>query len=347
MTQEDRAIPAPRQSTSTPEEGSDRLPKPAQLPEATEAKATHRARDELTLASAAGGGKQEREQRGHGSTHEAEMAASREAIKAGAAGEADATLETAHATSQAAAPAGDLVDAPTSQPDALRSETRPVSKVSDGGHQPAAPAADAVQNAGGSLGSGAQGLSSRAVITGAGNAQANESRTAQAVSSPLVAADVSQTPGESVRSNVKGDSLASAQSGEIGASQGQAGSVAPGGSQAGVGGAAVVKGPAATDEGSQQLSQARGLQPRLPSEQGQHTVTPATGSQHSGSPEAAQERGRSAEAAGPSDVQPSSADCTSTPFAAAAQAGQPVSGCYASHTNSAACYSLVIACIGQ
>ena len=347
MTQEERAIPAPRQTTSKPEDGGDRLPKPAQLSEATEAEATHGARDELALASAAGTGKQEREQRALGSTHEAETAASREAIKAGAGGEADDTLETAQASSQAAAPAGDLVDAPTSRIGALRSETRPVSKVSDGGQQPAAPAADAVQDAGGSSGSGAQGPSSRAVITGAENAQASESTTAQAVSSPLVAADVSQTPRESFRSDVKGGSAASAEHGAIGASQEPADSVAPGRPQEGARGLPAVKGPAATGEGGPQLLWAQVAQSDLPSEQGQHPITPATEDQHTGISTAAREPGCSAEAAEPPSDSPSRADCTSTPFAAAAQAGQPVSGCYASKTGTVTSYSACITCIGQ
>ena len=343
MTQEERAIAAPRQTTSTPEEGGVRLPKPAQLPEATEAKATHGARDELASASAAASSKQEQEQRGHGSTPQAEMAALREATQAAAPTEADA----AQATSQAAAPAGNLGNAPTSRPDALRSETRPVSKVSDGWQQPGAPAADAVQDAGGSSGSGAQDLSSRAVITGAGNTQASESTTAQAVSSPLVAADVSQTPGESVRSDVKGDSAASAESGVIGASHEPADSMPPGGSQEGARGFPAVKGPATTGKGALQLLQATVAQPDLPSEQGQHSITPATEDQHTGISAAAQEPGCSAEAAGPPSDSLSRADCTNTPFAAAAQAGQPVSGCYASHTGTVSSHLVCITCIGQ
>ena len=345
MTQEERAIAAPRQTTSTPEESGARLPKPAQLPEATEEKATHRARNELASASAAGSSKQEQEQRGHGSTPQAEMAALRETAQAAAPIEADA----AQATSQAAAPAGNLGNAPTSQPDALRLETRPVSKVSDGWQQSAAPAADAVQDAGGSLGSGAQDLSSRAVITGAGNAQASESTTAQALSSPLVAADVSQTPGESVRSDVKGDSAASAESGVIGASHEPADSMAPAGSQEGARGfpAPGVKGPATPGEGGPQLLQAKVAQPDLPSEQGQHSITPATKDQHTGMSAAAREPVCSAEAAGPPSDSISRADCTNTPFAAAAQAGQPVSGCYASHTGTVPSHLVCITCIGQ
>lgn len=343
MTQEERAIAAPRQTTSTPEESGARLPKPAQLPEATEEKATHGARDELASASAAGSSKQEQEQRGHGSTPQAEMAALREATQAAAPIEADA----AQATSQAAAPAGNLGNAPTSRPDALRSETRPVSKVSDGWQQPAAPAADAVQDAGGSSGSGAQDLSSRAVITGAGNAQASESTTAQAVSSPLVAADVSQTPGESVRSDIKGDSAASAGSGVIGASHEPADSMAPAGSQEGARGFPAVKGPATTGKGDPQLLQAKVAQPDLPSEQGQHSITPATKDQHTGISAAAREPGCSAEAAGPPSDSLSRADYTNTPFAAAAQAGQPVSGGYASHTGTVPSHLVCITCIGQ
>ena len=343
-SKDDRAIPAPRQSLSTPDEGGDRLSKPAQLPEATETKAAHGARDELALASATGSGKQEREQRGLGSTPESETAASREATQAAAAINAE---ETAGATSQAAAPAGGFDDAVTvTQGGILHSETPVAGKMPAGGQQPAAPTPDAIQGADGSSSSGVQPPSSRVVNAGAGDAQGSATKTAQAVGGSMAVADVSQTPAESAGVEAEGDGGVLAESGATGTSQEAAEGAAPGQSQAGEGGAAVVKGLAATNEASPQLSEAQELQPRLPSEQGQHPITPATASQHSGVPQADQEPARSAEAAGPSSDQPSSADCASTPFAAAAQAAQPLPGRCASHTDSTPFHTMDID-IGQ
>ena len=342
LSQQERTIAAPGQSSRT-HEGS--LPLPAQLPGAFKAKAADGARDES--ASADGSCKPEQEQRELHSTPEAETAALQGSSQAGAAGEADASSsETAQVTSQATAPAGSSGDAPTPQHSALRSETRPVSKVSDGGQQPAAPAPDAMQDAEGSSSSGVQPPSSPGVITRAGDAQASAARTAQAVGSPIAMTAERQTPAEPAGVEAEHDSGVSAEGGATGTSRGTAESAAPSRSQEGAEGAAVVKRLAATDEASPQLSQAQELQLRLPSEQGQHPIAPVTASQQTGVPEAAQEPDRSAEAAGPPDGQPSSADCASTPFAAAAQAAQPLPGCCGSQTDSTP-HSMDIACIGQ
>ena len=315
LSQEERAIPAPVQSTITHEEGSGSFPKPAQLPGFSKAKAAGGARGALASATADGSGQHEQEQRGLRGTPEAEMAALREAGQARALGEADVSQETAQATSQAAAPAGALGKALTPQRGALRPETRPGSKMSDRGQQAAAPAPDAIQDVD---------------AAGAGGAQASATGSAQAISSPLAVVEVSQTAAESAGFQAAGHSAASAESGATGASWRAGESAAPKGPQQDAGAASAVKGPVATGEGSQQLSQVQWAHPDLPSEQGQHPITPATGSHHTSNLEAVKQPGSSAEAAGPSSDRPSSADCTSTPFAAAAQASQPVSGSNAS-----------------